>query len=136
MEELERTQIVRRRIGQRGDLGFTQIDTDGEIVDGAAGAELAELGGKSLGADVGKAQAVHQSLLRRIAEHPRLLVSRLRVVGDGAELGKAEAEILPGQGNLAVFVHPGGDAEAVAECEAHQGDFIPGRGRAGDEEAG
>jgi hypothetical protein len=67
-----------------GDLGFSDIDADGEIVKRMLGAELAESGGHGLGSDIGKAESVNESMLMGITKDTWLGIPRLRVERDGA----------------------------------------------------
>ena len=84
MKKFKGTQVVERRLVERGDLGFSNIDADREIVKSMLGAYLAESGGHGLGADIGKAKSVDESMLMGITKNTRLGIPRLRVERDGA----------------------------------------------------
>jgi hypothetical protein len=69
---------------ERGDLGFSDIDADGKIVKSMATAEATKPFRDGFGSDIGKAEAVNESMLMGITKNAWLGIPWLRVERDGA----------------------------------------------------
>src|SRR5579885_1996416 len=67
-----------------------------------------------------EAEPVDDRALLGQAEHARPRITRLRPRRNRADLDEAEAHAVEGFDALAVLVEPGGEADAIAEFQAHQ----------------
>ena len=94
----------------RGDLGLADVDPDRHVrrVPRQPQRQLA-------GAVVVEAHPVEQRAVVGQPEHPRRRVAGLRLRGDGADLGVAEAQRAPGVQPAAVLVEAGRQAERAGE---------------------
>ena len=81
------------------------------------GAQPPQALGEGLGADIGKAESIHERLLVRVAKDAGTGIAGLGMKGNGAELGKAKTEIFPGERGVGVLVDPGGDSKSIPERE-------------------
>ena len=113
-EQAEAGEVVGGGLFEGGDLGFAEVDAEGDSA--PAGTGLAgEAGGHRGGAAVVEAHPVDDSFLGGIAEHPGLRVARLGVGGDRADLNVAKTERGGGGPGPGILVEAGGEADRVGE---------------------
>ena len=73
------------------------------------------------GAVVVEPHPVEQRAVVGQPEHPRWRIARLRLRGDGADLGVAESQRAPGLQARAVLVETGGQAQRAGEAHPEDG---------------
>ena len=71
-----------------------------------------------LGTGVVESHTVDQRALIHGAKHARWIITRLRVLGDAAQFGKAESQPFPHGHSGCVLIHPGSEPDGIREAQA------------------
>ena len=123
----EAGEVIAAGFGERRVLVLAEVEAHRGVGPAAAFLDTFEAARDLFDADIGKAEAIDETVFGGQAEDARARVAGLPARCDGAEFHEAEAEARPGEHTLGIFVEAGGEADGAGEGQAE--DFFFQRGK-------
>ena len=117
---LDADEVVIQRLFVRGVFVFAEVDAE----DGARTRRGGNARDEGVNTVVVEAHAVDDGLVFGQAAEAWAVIARLRARGNGADFDEAESRAVKGADGDAVFIQPGGEAEAVREGQPQQFDGL------------